>query len=423
MGIVRDRVRTRWNNLDALTADGLLYGLAACFALVLGWTSTQSAQWQWGYITVGPYAIVAVVALVLGRRMVRFENLVRVVLLGVVLIGAVFIPLGLETQWRSQNGGHGDAQPEIGVIERSGKLLAKGEDPYRAYDKHGHLVNEIRGLPAFESFFPYFPLMGVFGLPAADTHKSEGLTDARIIMTLMTLLASGWALALLRLTKKQKIRVAQVLIALPTGALFLSTGGDDMPILALLLLGVAALQRRQTNLAGISLGLAAAMKLTAWPMAAGALLVTRNKEERSTWKRLLLWIGAIVLVTTVPFVIRAPAAFMANVFAFPLGLAGVSSPAASALPGHILTTWIPALGHVLAPVSFLIGGYFATKYVRRHWPLSLSQLLGLMSVTFALMMCVASATRIGYIIYPLNLALWSSVTHVQRVPAPELVLT
>jgi hypothetical protein len=137
----------------------------------------------------------------------------------------------------------------------------------------------------------------------------------------------------------------------------------------------------------------------------------------------LLWIGAIVLVTTVPFVIRAPAAFMANVFAFPLGLAGVSSPAASALPGHILTTWIPALGHVLAPVSFLIGGYFATKYVRRHWPLSLSQLLGLMSVTFALMMCVASATRIGYIIYPLNLALWSSVTHVQRVPAPELVLT
>jgi hypothetical protein len=33
--------------------------------------------------------------------------------------------------------------------------------------------------------------------------------------------------------------VAQVLLALPTGALFLSTGGDDMPILALMLLGVA----------------------------------------------------------------------------------------------------------------------------------------------------------------------------------------
>jgi hypothetical protein len=242
-------------------------------------------------------------------------------------------------------------------------------------------------------------------------------------MTLMTLIASGWALALLRLTKKQKIRLAQVLIVLPSGALFLSTGGDDMPILALLLLGVAALQRRQTNLAGISLGLAAAMKLTAWPMAAGAFLVTRNKVDQPTWKRLALWVGAIVLVTTVPFVFRAPAAFMANVFAFPLGLAGVSSPAASALPGHILTTWIPALGHVLAPVSFLIGGYFATKYVRRNWPLTLSQLLGLMSVTFLLMMCVASATRIGYIIYPLNLALWSALTHEQKVPTPELVMS
>jgi hypothetical protein len=417
----RDQQMTRWNALNALTTDGLLYALAACFALVLGWTSTQSAQWQWGYITVGPYAIVAVIALILGRRVLKRENLARVVLLIIVLFGAVFVPLGLETHWRQQNGGHGDAQPEVGVIERSGKLLIKGEDPYRTYDNSGHIVNEIRGLPAFESFFPYFPLMGVFGLPSADSKHSEGLTDARIVMTLGTLLASGWALALLRLSRKQKIRVAQVLIALPTGALFLSTGGDDMPILALLLLGVAGLQRRQTNLAGISFGLAAAMKLTAWPMAAGALLVSRNKENRFTWKRLLTWNGAIVVVTTVPFIFRAPAAFMANVFAFPLGLAGVTSPAASALPGHILTTWVPALGHVLAPVTFLIGGYFAAKYLQRHWPLSLSQLLGLMSVIFAVLMCVASATRIGYVIYPLNFALWSSVTQEQRVLVPELV--
>jgi len=415
---VRDRLMLRWSALNVLTGDGLLYALAACFSLVLGWKSSQSAQWQWGYMTVAPYAIAAVLAVLLGRRVVRRENVTRVVLLIIVVVGAVFIPLGLETQWRSQNGGHGDAQPEVGVIERSGKLLIRGEDPYRVYDKHGHLVNEIRGLPAFESFFPYFPLMGVFGLAAAGSKKSEGLTDARIVMTLMTLLASGWALALLRLTKKQKIRVAQVLIALPTGALFLSTGGDDMPILALMLLGVAALQRRQTNLAGISLGLAAAMKLTAWPLAAGALLVARNKVDRSSWKRLLMWIGAIVVVTTVPFVFRAPAAFMANVFAF---LAGVTSPAASALPGHILTTWLPVLGHVLAPVAFLIGGYIATKYAQRHWPLSLSQLLGIMSVTFAVMMCVASATRIGYIIYPLNFALWSMVTQEHKASVPALV--
>ena len=282
-------------------------------------------------------------------------------------------------------------------------------------------MNQIQGLPAYESFFPYFPLMGVFGMPSAVTHKGKGLTDARIIMTLMTLMASGWALALLRASKEQKIRVAQVLIALPSGALFLATGGDDMPILALMLLGVAALQRRQSNLTGVSLGLAAAMKLTAWPMAAGALLVARNDEGRSTWKRVLIWVAAIVAVTTVPFVFHAPGAFMANVFAFPLGLSGVTSPAASTLPGHILTTLVPALGHVLAPVTFLIGGYFVTKYMRRHWPLSLSRLLGILSVAFLVLICVASATRIGYVIYPLNLALWAGVTREAKVPEKELV--
>jgi hypothetical protein len=410
----RDRAMTWWTSLAKLTGDGLLYTLAGCFALVLGWTSTQPAQWQWGYLAVGPYALVAVAALILARRIRRREHLVRMVLLGLVVVGAVFVPLGLEAHWRH-------AQPEVGVISRAGQLLSKGQDPYRAYKAHGRVVNEIAGLPAFESFFPYLPLMGVFGLPSAATKKSKGLTDARIVMTLMTLLASGWALALLRLSKEQKLRVAQVLIALPTGALFLSTGGDDMPILALLLLGVAALQRRQSNLAGVSLGLAAAMKLTAWPMAAGALLVAHDQRGRSTWRRVLVWIGAIVVVTTVPFIFRAPGAFMTNVFAFPLGLAGVSSPAASALPGHVLTTWLPVLGHILAPVTLLIGGYFVAKYARRHWPLTLSQLLAILSLTYAVMMCVASATRIGYLIYPLNFALWSSMTEVKTVASPELV--
>jgi len=410
----RDRGMIWWTALDKLMGDALLYALAACFALVLGWTSTQAAQWQWGYLTVGPYALIALAAFFLARRVRRREHLVRMILLGLVVIGAVFVPLGLEAHWRH-------AQPEVGVISRAGQLLSKGKDPYRAYKVDGRVVNEIPGLPAFESFFPYFPLMGVFGLPSAATHESKGLTDARIVMTLMTLLASGLALALLRLKREQKLRVAQVLIALPTGALFLSTGGDDMPILALLLLGVAALQRRQSSLAGVSLGLAAALKLTAWPMAAGALLVVRDKHGHSTWRRVLLWIGAIVVVTTVPFIFRAPGAFMTNVFAFPLGLAGVSSPAASALPGHILTTWLPVLGHVLAPVALLIGGYFVTKYARRHWPLTLSQLLAILSLTYVVMMCVASATRVGYVIYPLNFALWSSVTQVQKVATPELV--
>jgi hypothetical protein len=350
----------------------------------------------------------------LSRRNVRRIISARVTLLALVMLGTVVIPLGLEAHWRH-------AQPEVGVIVRSATNVSKGKDPYRTYMHDGHLVNEIPGLPAYESFFPYFPLMSVFGMPSALTHKGKGLTDPRIVMSLMTLLASALALGLLRASREKKVRIAQVLMALPTGALFLSTGGDDMPILALLLLGVVALQRRSNYLAGVSFGLAAAMKLTAWPMAAGALLVARERDGRPAWKKVGLIIAVIVVVTVTPFVLHAPAAFISNVFAFPLGLAGVVSPAASALPGHILATWWHPFKHILAPVAFVLGGYFVAKYFRRHWPLTLSQLLGVLSAAMLVLICVASATRIGYVIYPLNFALWSWVCQDKEVKTLALV--
>ena len=412
----RTRFLTWWGALSGLSSDAFLYGLSSVFALGLGMTSRQGAQWQWGYLAFLPYAACAVLAFGLRRVKLRRTSMVRIGLLGLVMLGSVAIPLGLEARWRV-------AQPEVGVIQRAGDNLSKDRNLYPTYDKHGKLVDPIAGLPAYQSFFPYFPLMGVFGLPSAETHQSKGLTDPRIAMSLLTLLASCLALGLLRTSVSKKIRVAQFLLALPTGALFLSTGGDDMPILALTLLGVTALQRRQNNFAGISLGLAAAMKLTAWPMAFGALLVARDSKSRSDWKRIAAWVVAIVVVTVAPFAIRAPWAFMSNVFAFPLGLTSVTSPAASALPGHILTTlWAPA-GHILAPVTFLIGGYFMAKYLRRHWPLTLSQVLAILSLVFLTMMCVASATRIGYLIYPLNFAIWSWACTDSVVPEKELAQT
>ena len=402
---------TQWRvTPSGLSGDAVLYAFSAIFALVLGWTSTQVAQWHWGYLSVGPYALAALVAFLLGRLNLRRNTVVRLVLLGLVMMGSVIVPLALETRWRHQDPAMGFAQPEVSVIERSAIYVSEGRDPYRSFEHNGHLVGMVSGLPAYESFFPYFPLMSVFGLPSAETHLGSGLTDARIVMTLMTLLTSSAALLLLKASRDKKIRVAQVLLALPTGALFLSTGGDDMPILALLLLAVALLERRSSNAAGVSLGIAAAMKLTAWPLAAGALLVAKTKNGSSAWFKVAWWVTAIVFVTVTPFALKAPWAFFSNVFAFPLGLAGVASPAASALPGHILTTWWAPFGHILAPLTLLVGGYFVTRYAQAHWPLSLSRLLRILSVAFTVMICVASATRVGYIIYPINFALWSWAT-------------
>lgn len=415
-----DLVR-RWTSLEPLHSDAVLYALSALFALGLGSTSREPAQWHWGYLAVAPYAGSALGAAWLARRRLRRETLIRLALLVIVVLGAVALPLILEARWRQLDNRPSLAQPEVGVIERAGQYLYEGQDPYQVYEKNGHLIHAVKGLPAFESFFPYFPLMGVFGLPSAETHLGHGLTDARIVMSLMTLLVSGLGIGLLQATRRQKIRVVQILLALPTGALFLATGGDDMPILALSLLGVAALQRRNSVLAGVSLGLAAAMKLTAWPLALGALLVARRADDRRTWRTTAVIIVAIVVGTVLPFVVRAPVAFMSNVFAFPLGLTTVVSPAASALPGHVLTTLWSPLGHVLAPLAFAVGGYIGVSYARRHWPLDLSRMLAMLAVAFTVMICVATATRVGYLIYPLNFALWSRVCQVQPAKVLELV--
>ena len=127
--------------------------------------------------------------------------------------------------------------------------------------------------------------------------------------------------------------------------------------------------------------------------------------------------GFVVVTTVAPFVVTAPRAFIDNVFAFPLGLAGVSSPAASPLPGHLLTSaWSP-LRHVLLPAVLLIGGYFLVRHLRERWPIDLSAALTLMALCMTVIICSATATRLGYLIYPLNFVLWAWVFSPGPVPS------
>ena len=60
-------------------------------------------------------------------------------------------------------------------------------------------------------------------------------------------------------------------------------------------------------------------------------------------------LGMLVVAgpVVVPFALRGPWAFFDNVVLFPLGLSGVSSPAASPLPGHLLVTAFPFLHRAL----------------------------------------------------------------------------
>ncbi len=384
-------------------------------AFVMGLVSREAAQWHWGYLAAGPFAIAAILALLGGRSISVVKQRWRLLLIGCTFVGVVAIPLTLEIHWRQ-------AQPEVAVIGRSGGELGSGQNPYRVVCHHGHCIRLIKGVPAYESFFPYFPAMAVFGFPSAVTHQETGLSDARIVMSVFTSLLMIFALLLLRAPPERKIRVAQVLVLLPTGSLFLATGGDDMPILALCLLALVALQRNKPWSTGLVLGVAGAMKLTAWPFALAVMAVSRDELGRRSWQRVAAAMGAVLLAVIAPFAVRNPGAFVSNVLAFPLGLAGVQSPAASPLPGHLLTAWWPPLRHVLLPGVFVVGGYFVLRYIRRNWPLDISRGLRILAVVMTVVIASASATRLGYLIYPLNFWLWAWVLDAPRTSSERVLL-
>ena len=393
-----------WSDLPPGTRDAILYGVSAVFAVFMGAFSSALAQSRWGWIAAGPFAVAALVALFASRIRRADQVAWRAVLAVALTFGVVVAPLVVEVATREPVG-----QPEVWVIERSAMYVWHLESPYRSYFSSGHLVNPTQGVPRYESFFPYFPLMSVFGVPSAVDHRVSGPTDARVVMSLCTMFLLGLSLLLLRAPPSTKLRIAQVLVVLPTGSVFLATGGDDMPILALCLFALVLLQRRQTWATGVVMGIAAAMKLTAWPFVLSVLLVARDRDGRRSWGRLSLATGAIVLLAVTPFALHSTHAFIANVLEFPLGLAGIHSPAASPLPGHLLTNWYPPLRHVITPVTFVVGGTYLAMRFRRHWPDSLSESLRILAVVMTVIICTATATRVGYVVYPLNFWLWSWV--------------
>jgi len=407
-----------WGSRSDLRGDALLYGISAIFAASTYVVSATIAESHWGAMAAAPYAIAALWAWWASHRSWADLQSIRLALVGLVVVGALIVPLATLSSWRSEQPANNFAQPEVMVIERGADFLYHGHDPYQAFWANGHLVNEQGGVPAYESFYPYFPLMSVFGAPAALDHHRTGFADARVIMSLVTALLVGWALWLLRPTRRHVLRVTQLMLALPTGALFLATGGDDLPILALLFLGVAFVRRRRVSAAALSIGIAAAMKLTAWPMALGALAVSRDAQGRWRWGRFVLITASVVVVSVVPFVLLGPRVFVANVIDFPLGLAHVPSPAASDLPGHLLTMlWAP-LGKVLTPLTLLVLGFVLTRHIRPRWPIDLSTMLGLLALISAVIIATAANSRSGYVIYPMNFWLWSHITRTRFEAAP-----
>jgi hypothetical protein len=399
---------TRGRSFSPTAFDAVLFGLSALFAAVVTFGSKIPLYRQWGQLALIPYLLAAIAAAVLAVVAKRRKVFgARLVLSALVFLGAVVVPLAGEVAWRFEVSPQAlHVQPEVTVVERAAINLAHGTNPYRARMVDGALRGRVAGLPPYEAFFPYLPAMTIFGLPAATSLPKE-VTDARIYFVIATLLCVLAALVALGGDKQRRLRAAQVAIVLPWAALAMATGGDDLPIVGLLLVAVVLAQRRRPGWAGIALGVASAMKFTAWPLALLLLFAARDRQGR----RAPLTMLAGTLVVAVPlvaiFASWNPATFFANVVSFPLGLSGVQSPAGSALPGHLFVSHFPALHHVFTVVAVVIGAAGLAWYLWRRPPRDTAKVCQVAGTTLLIAILLAPATRIGYLLYPLNLFVWS----------------
>ena len=423
--------------------DAVLYSASALFAIGTAQLASISLYQQWGRLAVGPYVAGAVASALLARRERRRAaraadgtaagtgaggaagrasvdaaggraiatwhwTTPRAVTFLVVLLGATLMPLSLEVLWRTDTGGTAHVQPEVAVVERAGDAFVHGKDPYSRIDPRAH-IKAPPGQPAYDVYNPYLPLMSLFGGPRS-TSASPRLTDARVAFSVFTILVVVIALALCRGPTGPRVLALQSMTVLPTAALPLATGGDDLPVAALMLLGLVLLQRRRPLWAGVALGVAASMKITAWPLAALALLVARDRHGRRG-RRPVLAVLAGILGVMIPAVLPTAAenvsAFIDNVVRFPLGLAGVRSPAGSPLIGHIVVSLFPWIHRAFTVTAAAAGALVLGYVLVRHRPTTPAALARLVGWVMTVAILLAPATRVGYLLYPVDFFVWA----------------
>ena len=419
------------SGLSAEWRDAFLYGCSALFAGVAAVAMGIPLYRQWGQLAFGPYLaaalFMAVVAWRFGRRATvpahsrgaeasarrrrRRWNWARVVAFVIVLFGATVVPLSLEVIWRSEGNPALHVQPEVVVVQQAGVRASHGRDPYRVIDRDGRILIHQRDEPVYELYYPYLPGMVVFGFSSGDVVSGSTvearLTDARIQFLVFTFVVAALALSRLRPPTDARGRAWQVLTVLPTAALPLATGGDDMPVVALMLLGLVALQRRRPVLAGLALGAASSLKFTSWPLVFFALWAAWDPKRHRAAGRYALGVLAVVVPVVFPVALRNPSAFVDNVVKFPLGLAGVSSPAASPMPGHILVSAIPGSHRIYVVVVGVVGLALLAMVLRRRPPRDSAELARFTGWVMLIAILVAPATRVGYLLYPINLFVWA----------------
>ncbi len=401
-----DRVSNR-----PLFIDLAFYAVAALFAGATALWTTLEPHSQWGAIAFGGYLPAAICAAVLltqpgavwrGRALVAAGTAVAV----------TAMPLAFMAVDRA-NGVTGRAQEEVLVVESSGARLLDTGSPYLHADAIAALPEPLLG------YNPYQPGMAVFGLPAA-AFGEHWWTDARIWFLLAAAACAAAAVNLLRRRpgglgagKGPLLRAFQATFVFPVCALTFATGGDDMPVVALIVLALAYAHRDRPLAAGLAVGAAAALKLFAWPAAVVIGFLTLHnygsqaspRLRRGGLRRYLGGFALPVAVTMIPVLAVDARGFFDNVIAFGLGHGVVTSPAQSPLPGFLIARHVPG-GELIAPALLGVAALVIARLLWTRPPASAAAAALWCAAGLSTAFLLMPSTRFGYLLYPVVLLGW-----------------
>jgi hypothetical protein len=358
----------------------------AAYAVLMALVTTNPLHRLWGIFAACAYLLAAMVVLILRSRGLDLA-------LAIGLAGALVVPLGLMAAARMQ-------QPEVRVINKSAVLLVHHGTPYLG-------PAALAATHSPNTFDPYLPLMTVFGMPRALLGFSV-LTDPRIWFGVGFVVL--FAAALFAVGVHDAVRWTMLLTASPVIAFSLAVGGTDVPVLACMCLGMALLWRGpRVVLAGLALGVAAAMKATAWPALVVAAALVAVRDGRRAAGILSGTALAVFAAIVGPVAVLGPRALVQNTITFPLGLASIKSQAVSPLPGRLLVETGRA-GHMIAVALLALAclGIVVSIVVRppRTVPAATWRLV----IGLSLMFVLAPATRFGYFLYPAGLLAWLGIS-------------
>ena len=297
-------------------------GAFAIYATALA-VDTGHADRTWAIWAAAGYGVTTVIL-----WLTRHKTVPLILPLLVSLAGALAAPV----TWLASRV---EPTAEVKVISESAYLLLHHGTPYLGAGQ----------LDSVLSYNPYLPVMAMFGMPRAL--GANGLFgDPRVWLTAVSIaliLAAFGVAAPHRHCDgcRHGVLLSTVFVAAsPVIAFPLAVGITDPPVLALMFLTLALIARPSGLFrAAAALGVACAMKATAWPAVPvfTAMLAARD-GARKAWRfaaaTIVIAIGLSVLLA--PLGLANPYAFLQNTVLFPLGLTKHKTPAASPLPGHLL---------------------------------------------------------------------------------------